>query len=252
MKTKYKAYNHIDSASRIDGILSESDSSFPEVNEIPASDKLTYKNGFYVNCSALFVDIRSSSLLPKKHKRPTLAKIYRAYISEVVAIMNANVNCSEIRIDGDCVSGIYNTPMQIQIDSVFGDAYTINSLINILNYKFKKKNITEIDIGIGIDYGRALMIKSGFNGSSLNEVVWMGDVVNGASNLCSKANKGWGNKVIFVSDVVYSNLNDHNKGLLSKNYDHDCYHGDVINTLIQEWYDENCKDSSDGLKGLLF
>ena len=100
MKTKYKAYNHIDSASRIDGILSESDSSFPEVDEIPSLDKLTYKSGFYVNCSALFVDIRSSSELPNKHKRPTLAKIYRAYISEVVAIINANVNCSEIRIDG--------------------------------------------------------------------------------------------------------------------------------------------------------
>jgi class 3 adenylate cyclase len=252
METKYKAYNHIDSASRIDGILSESDSSFPEVDEIPPLDKLTYKNGYYVNCSALFVDIRSSSELPSKHKRPTLAKIYRSYISEVVAIMNANSNCSEIRIDGDCVSGIYNTPRKPQVDSVFRDAYSINSLIEILNYKFKKKNITEINIGIGIDYGRALMIKSGFNGSGLNEVVWMGDVVNGASNLCGNANKGWENKVIFVSDVIYSNLNDHNKDLLSKNYDHDCYHGNVINTQMKEWFDENCKDTSAELKGLLY
>jgi class 3 adenylate cyclase len=252
MKTNYKAYNHIDSASRIDGILSESDSSFPEVNEIPSLDKLTYKNGFYVNCTALFVDIRSSSELPNKHKRPTLAKIYRAYISEVVAIMNANVNCSEIRIDGDCVSGIYNTPQKHQIDNLFSVASAIHSLIKILNYKFKKKSITEIDIGIGIDYGRALMIKSGFSGSALNEVVWMGDVVNGASNLCGKANKGWGNEVIFVSDMIYSNLNDHNKGLLSKNYEHDCYHGNVINTQMQEWYDENCKDTTNGLRGLLY
>lgn len=252
MKTKYKSYNHIDSANRIDGILSVSDSSFPEVDEIPSLDKLTYKNGFYVNCSALFVDIRSSSELPNKHKRPTLAKIYRSYISEVVAIMNANTNCSEIRIDGDCVSGIYNTPQKHQIDSVFSDAFTINSLIKILNYKFKKKSISEIDIGIGIDYGRALMIKSGFNGSGLNEVVWMGAVVNGASNLCGKANKGWGNEVIFVSDVIYSNLNDHNKGLLSKNYDHDCYHGNVINTQMEEWYDENCKDTSGGSRGLFY
>jgi class 3 adenylate cyclase len=252
MKTNYKAYNHIDSASRIDGILSESDSSFPEVNEIPSLDKLTYKNGFYVNCTALFVDIRSSSELPNKHKRPTLAKIYRAYISEVVAIMNANVNCSEIRIDGDCVSGIYNTPQKHQIDNLFNVASAIHSLIKILNYKFKKKSITEIDIGIGIDYGRALMIKSGFSGSALNEVVWMGDVVNGASNLCGKANKGWGNEVIFVSDMIYSNLNDHNKGLLSKNYEHDCYHGNVINTQMQVWYDENCKDTTNGLRGLLY
>mgnify|MGYP000255758841 CR=1 FL=1 len=76
METKHKYYNQENSFSRIDDILDESDSSFPEVNEIPSRDKLTFKNGFYVNCSALFVDIRDSSELPKKHKRPTLAKIY--------------------------------------------------------------------------------------------------------------------------------------------------------------------------------
>ena len=250
METKYKYYNHEDSYDRLDEILDESDTSFPEVNEIPARDKLTYKNGYYVNCSALFVDIRDSSELPNKHKRPTLAKIYRSYISEVVAIMNGNTDCSEIRIEGDCVSGIYNTPKQYQIDSMFGDAARINSLIKVLNHKFQKRNITEIEVGIGMDYGRALMIKSGYKGSGLNEVVWMGDVVNGASNLCGKANKGWDNKVIFASNVIYSNLNDHNKELLSKNYNHDCYHGNVINNDMEKWYDENCKAQSSTSGGL--
>ncbi|MGI2260591.1 adenylate/guanylate cyclase domain-containing protein, partial [Shewanella sp. GXUN23E] len=116
METKYKEYKHEESFDRLDEILDSSDTSFPEVNEIPSRDRLTYKNGYYVNCSALFVDIRDSSELPNKHKRPTLAKIYRSYISEIVAIMNGNTNCSEIRIEGDCVSGIYNTPMKWQID----------------------------------------------------------------------------------------------------------------------------------------
>jgi hypothetical protein len=51
LETKYKYYNHGDSFERIDEILDESDTSFPKINEIPARDKLTYKNGFYVNCS---------------------------------------------------------------------------------------------------------------------------------------------------------------------------------------------------------
>ncbi|EGR0144108.1 adenylate/guanylate cyclase domain-containing protein [Vibrio cholerae] len=251
METKYKKYEHELSFDRIDEILDESDKSFEEVTEIPSRDKLTYKNGYYVKCSALFVDIRGSSELPEKHKRPTLAKLYRSYISEVVAIMNGNSDCSEIRIEGDCVSGIYNTPKKYQINGMFNDAARINSLIKVLNYKLEKRGITKIDVGIGMDYGRALMIKSGYKGSGLNEIVWMGDVVNQASNLCNNANKGLGNKVIFASNVIYDNLNEHNQDLMEKNYTHDCYHGNFVNTDMESWYDENCK-SSDGLSGLLW
>lgn len=249
MQTNFTSYDFEKSIVRIDEILNESDKSFEELDSIPSRDKLTYKNGFYVNCTALFVDIRDSSSLPSKHKRPTLAKIYRSYISEVVAIMNGNINCKEIEIDGDCISGIYDTPKMPDIDSVFHDAYTINSIVKILNYKFSKKNIENINIGIGIDYGRALMIKAGYNGSGLNKVVWMGDVVNSASNLCNKANKGWESKEIFVSDVIYSNLNEHNKSLLSRNHTHYCYHGSVIHSGLEDWYEKNCtnKNSNQGL-----
>lgn len=252
METKYKPYDVEDSERRIKEILDQSDTSFSEVDEIPARDKLTYKNGYYVQCSSLFVDIRGSSELPSKHKRPTLAKIYRGYISEIVAIMNGNSDCSEIRIEGDCVSGIYNTPKKMQIDAMFSDAAKINSLIKILNFHFKKRGITEIQIGIGMDYGRALMIKSGYNGSGLNEVVWMGDVVNGASNLCGKANKDWRSEVVFASDVIFNNLSDHNKELLSRNHEHSCYHGNIINNDMENWYKENCKESNSTLKGLLW
>ena len=240
MQTNFTSYDFEKSIVRIDEILSESDKSFEELNSIPSRDKLTYKNGFYVNCTALFVDIRDSSTLPSKHKRPTLAKIYRSYISEVVSIMNGNINCKEIEIDGDCISGIYDTPAKSDIDSVFHDGYTINSIVKILNCKFSKRNIENIRIGIGIDYGRALMIKAGYNGSGLNKVVWMGDVVNSASNLCNKANKGFDTKEILVSDTIYSNLNEHNKTLLSRNYSHHCYHGSVINLGLEEWYEKNC------------
>jgi len=243
METNTIPYDYIKSFDRIDTILDESDKSFEELNYIPSRDKLTYKNGFYVQCSALFVDMRESSELPNKHKRPTLAKIYRSYISEVVAIMNGNSHCKEIEIDGDCISGIYDTPQKKDIDSMFSDGARITSLIKVLNHKYKKKGISEIRVGIGMDYGRALMIKAGYSGSGLNKIVWMGDVVNGASNLCSNANKGYGNQETFVSNVIYNNLNEHNQKLLEKNYNHDCYHGSVISILMDNWYKENCKNN---------
>jgi len=240
VQTNTIVYDYKKSFDRIDEILDESDKSFEELDYIPSRDKLTYKNGFYVQCSALFVDMRESSELPNKHKRPTLAKIYRSYISEIVAIMNGNSNCKEIEIDGDCISGIYNTPNKSDIDSMFSDSARISSLIKTLNCKYKKRGISEIRVGIGMDYGRALMIKAGYSGSGLNKIVWMGEVVNSASNLCNNANKGYDNKETFVSNVIYLNLNEHNQNLLSKNYNHDCYHGNIINTQMDEWYKENC------------
>lgn len=239
MQSNFREYNYEDSLKRVDEILNASNDSFEDLKGIPSRDKLTFNNGFYVNCTALFVDIRNSSNLPNEHTRPVLAKIYRAYISELVAIMNGDSNCKEINIHGDSVWGVFSTPNKKDVDSVFRVAYTSASLIDILNCKLKKKNFKEISIGIGIDYGRALMIKSGYNGSGINDVVWMGDVVNGASKLCSFGNKSYYDCEIMVSKVIYDNLNDHNKSLLSWNSSRSCYNGNIIRTDMNEWVEEN-------------
>lgn len=241
MQSNYIGYNFEKSRERIDNILNSSDNSYKEDNSIPSRDKLTYTNGFYVNCTALFVDIRNSSSLPQKYKRPKLAKIYRSYISEIVAVINGNVNCSEINVQGDCVWAIFNTPYQSNISEVFSTAAQISSIIDILNYEYTRKGIDEISIGIGIDYGRALMIKAGYSGSGINDVVWMGDVVNKACKLCSYANKNYyQDREIMVSKVFYKNLNEDNQKLLELNYNHQCYHGNVVNINMSDWFKENC------------
>lgn len=250
MKTNTIEYDHTKSSERINNILNTNNASYEELNYIPSRESLTHKNGVYVKCTALFVDIRGSSNLPNLHRRPVLAKIYRSYISEVVAIMNGNSDCKEIEIDGDCISGIYNTPGADQINSVFDDAARICSLVKMLNYQLEKKDITKIDVGIGIDYGRALMVKAGYSGSGLDKIVWMGDVVNSASNLCNNANKGLENKCVFVSNEVFSKLNQSYKNFTEKNYSHDCYHCDLHNIEMEQWYEDNCKVRGLGLSGL--
>ncbi len=234
------AYNVSKSAERIDNILNLDNSKFEDSKVIPNRDKLTYENGYYVNVGAIFVDIRQSSTLTDTHKRPKLAKLYRSYISEVVAILNSYSECKDINIVGDCVSGIFEAQTRSQLQNMFSASSRINSLINILNYKLKKKDIIQISIGIGLDYGRALMIKAGYLGSGINDVVWMGDVVNSASNLCNKANKS-STKVMLISEALYGNLSDHQKGLLNYNKGEKCYEGDTINNEMEKWYKENCK-----------
>lgn len=235
MKTTEKSYSYLVSIDRIDTVLDSSDNSFPELNYIPSEDKLTYTNGFYVYVSALFIDIRGSSQLPNTHRRPKLAKLYRVYISEVVAILNGETDCKRIDIVGDGISGVFDTPSKPQIDQVFNTAAKISSVIDIMNYKFEKRDIKPIKVGIGLSYGRALIVKAGYKGSGINEIIWMGDVVNEAAKLCSYANSSPICKELMVSDTFYSNLKEHNQNLLSRNVSKSCYHGHIMWPQMDEW-----------------
>jgi class 3 adenylate cyclase len=167
LKSTGTTYNHVSSYNRIRDILDESDNNYEEVDALPAREKLTFKNGFYAYCSAMFVDIRKSSSLPDKYKRPRLAKLYRAYISEMVAVMNGDDNCHEINIVGDGVWSVYNTPYKPDIDGTFSRSAMVNSVAKMLNYQLKKHGYDEIQIGIGTSYGRALVIKAGYSGSGI-------------------------------------------------------------------------------------
>lgn len=242
METKTTtAYDVATSDVRIKEIL-DSAETFDEVTAIPSRDRLTHSNGFYVNCTAVFIDIRESSKLPENHTRPVLGKIYRAYLSECVAIMNSDPNCREVVINGDCVSGIMNTPYKQDIDTAFETTAKLNSLVNILNWRLEQKGYIPIRCGIGIAYGRALMMKAGYKGSGLNDVIWMGDVVNESSNLCHQGHKGI-RKSIQVSTDVYGNMNDYNKNLLSPIYggldlQPIQYEGDIINKVMDNWLTE--------------
>lgn len=238
MESNYKNYNFKDSLCRLDEILNASDNSYEKKNEIPKRDRLSYTNGFYVNCTAVFVDICDSSKLPSVHNRPVLAKIYRSFISEVTAIFNGNKNCREVNVQGDCVWAIFETHCQAHFRDVLYNCAQVNSLINILNFKLQKKGYQTFNVGIGADYGRALMIKAGHKGSTINEVVWMGDVVNQASNLCAHGNNTFDNPIV-ISRAIYEKLlvtedDRWNEWFIYDPY-HKAYHGDIIHVGMDYW-----------------
>ena len=237
METNYIQYNFESSLSRIDEILNADNKAYQEVDSIPCRSKLTHTNGFYVNCTAVFVDIRGSSKLPERHNRPVLAKIYRSFISEVVAIFNGNKNCREVNVQGDCVWAVFDTPASDDISGVLVGCAQVNSLINILNVKLQKKRYQSFKVGIGVEYGRALMIKAGYKGSMINEVVWMGDVVNQASNLCSYGNQTFTHPIV-ISTTVYNKLcmtEGPWQKLFTYEFSCSCFHGNVIFSPMNDW-----------------
>lgn len=126
MDSNFKTYDYVASFGRLDDILTQQQSNYEEVKELPDRDKLTYSNGFYTYCSALFVGIRESSKLPDLYRQPALAKLYRAYISEMVAIMNGNEQARDINIVGDGVWAIFNTPLKSRINGIFSTAARTN------------------------------------------------------------------------------------------------------------------------------
>lgn len=239
MKASHSSYDFNKSIERISEILNSSDYNYEQHTDIPSRENLTFTNGYYVKVTVLFVDMRGSKELTGKHTRPVLARIYRSYISEIVAVLNGNLNIYEIYIEGDGVWGIFNTPQKKQIDSVFNTAAQISSLIDILNIKLSKKNYSQVKVGIGIDYGESLYMKAGYKGSTINEVVWIGQVVGQAASLCSNANKNSFHKEIMVSSIIHCNLNEHNKNLLKWNSFLNCYQGNIINPTMNQWVENN-------------
>ncbi|QQK80441.1 adenylate/guanylate cyclase domain-containing protein [Salicibibacter cibi] len=249
MKTNHQSYDYQKSFNRIDEYLDAPSGSYDEKNEIPSRGDLTYSNGFYVECHAIFVDIRDSSELPHKYRRPHLARLYRAYISEIVAIMNSYEICKEINIVGDSVSGIFEASKKEHSKDAVNCAALVNSLVRALNYKLCKRGKDPIKIGIGIDQGRALMINAGNSGTGIKDIVWMGDTVNSASNLCGQANKDHID-VIAIGSKVYEKLagaknvyDEYYQSWFINNQSKDLYHANVINIEMNDWLEEKQNQS---------
>lgn len=243
MDSNHKGYDPVASFSRIDSYFAAASGNYEEVSELPDRDRPTYSNGFYAMCSAVFIDIRDSSKLPQKYKRPALAKLYRAFISEAVAILNSHEKEREINIVGDCVWAVFNTPYKADIGRVFDKIVQLRSMVKVLDYKLKKPGYDDgISVGIGASYGRALMIKAGYNGSGLSDVVYMGDVVNHAAKLAAKGGtSGSYSKPIYLGNLFAENLLEDDAKFVEKDYANDCYTADAVNTLMNDWYQENCK-----------
>ncbi|MCK8639947.1 adenylate/guanylate cyclase domain-containing protein [Acinetobacter schindleri] len=241
MQANYKTYDFQKSRDRIDEILNSSDNNYEEKESIPNRDTLTFNNGYYICCSAIFIDMRGSKEFSKKHTRPVTAKIYRSYISELVAVLNSNIRLREIYIEGDCVWGVFNTPNKSDVDSILDTAAQAASLIDTLNVKLRKKKYSEITVGIACHDADVLMIKAGYSGSGINEVTWIGKLVGETADLCSKASR-WNSKRTLYSKKFYDSLTDKERkriDWINWNYTYECYEGNTIYTSMNNWVLEN-------------
>lgn len=79
------SYDVDKSSERMDNILDASNDNYVEKgNNIPVRSNLTFTNGYYVNVTAIFIDIVGSSDMTDEHKRPTLAKCIEHFFRNVL------------------------------------------------------------------------------------------------------------------------------------------------------------------------
>ena len=103
---------------------------------------------------------------------------------------------------------------------------------------FHCQSIADGVLSEGSFLGRALMIKAGTSGSGINDVVWMGDVVNQACHLCNDANSGYFDKRVFLSNIIYDNLNESNQKLCTKDQGRDIYQANIVNVEMNNWLEK--------------
>lgn len=137
----------------------------------------------------LYVDIRGSARISAERKPKTLAKMYSSFVRTMLAC--ARYYGGHVRnIIGDRVMVVFDK------EDCFTKAIDTAILMNSVCKYILNKRITSFDFraGIGIDYGKMLITKSGAIRKGTEKefyrsLVWLGRPANIASRLTDLANK---------------------------------------------------------------
>lgn len=242
-------YDYKDSKANIINVLNTS-TKVKNCEKIPLKDsEFTYENGIISLTSAIFIDIKNSTELFKNHDEK-LARLMRAFTSEIIEILQENKNCRQIGIRGDCVYGIYTTPREQDIYNIFIIGIRLNTFMKMFNKIIVNHGYKSITVGIGLGCDEELIIKAGRSGTGINEKIWIGKAIIDASNLSSITNRN-GFRSIGISQTFYEkikNFADVEKSF-SKSSSQDFYNkkqffyqGDRVLKKMNQWIDSGMKE----------
>ena len=200
-------FNYEESRIRIEDILN-SKTDIKEVDSISNDeDGFTYENGVRTWIGALFIDIRNSTNYFKDNNSEKVARVMRAFTSELIEILRRNKKYVQIGIRGDCVYAIYSTPKKNDLNDILSDACFINTFQQMFQKILKKKGWPTFEIGIGLGASQDLVIKAGRKGTGINDNIWIGDAVIDASKLSNEGNTS-GIDPIVMDSCFYDNIKD--------------------------------------------
>ena len=164
-----------------------------------------------------------------------LITVFRAFYAEAVAILSSHSHIIDIQVIGSRMIAVFSTPFKNNIASAIDKVAMVNTLAQVVSKKAKGLGLPSINIRMGMDYGRAMLMRFGYyNASEVmpSALAWMGGPVDGSSKLIPVPNHEWN---LWVSSVIYQNLNDEYKNFF--HYESECggYGADIINTYMKNW-----------------
>lgn len=172
-----------------------------------SNTKLTFGNtGLKFDATVLYIDLRSSTDLINSHNKSTVAKIHKSFYYAIVKI--AKYWDGETRsFNGDSLLVFFKGTTQQILSNAVSAALEMKFILNDSNGISKHlSKYTTIDFGIGLDYGTILSSKVGIGGTSDNkDLIWIGNAVNKSTKL---SDKGSNPDQIYISGIVYDNLQD--------------------------------------------
>ncbi len=205
-----------DIRNKVQSIVDES-FTVADITYVPKLDdsKLTFGNtGLKFDATTLFIDMRGSTEVLNKHNRTTVAKIHMSYFHAIVKIANA-LNGHVRSFNGDSAliffQGTTKASLSAAVQAAMQIKYMLSDEKEGINTILKK--YSEINFGIGIDYGDVLCTKVGLGGEHNRDLFWIGNCVN-KSTVISNERKSPHH--IGISSFVYNNLLDNVKYGLQK------------------------------------
>lgn len=245
-------YDYRKGKKRIEEIL-DNDLEVLETDKIPKDDAFTFSNGYCSWVTAIFVDVRNSSILFADEDKEKVSKIIRSFTSEVIEILRNDDNLREIGIRGDCVYAIYTTPQKEDILELADKTFYINTYMKMLNNLLSARTLPSIKVGIGMSTAQELVVKAGRKDVGINSKVWIGKAVTRAANFSSIGSKN-GNLQLVYSKCSYDDfidaLEERNEGKNPRNWftyhedegDGVYYTADIIKIGFDKWIADGMED----------
>ncbi len=149
----------------------------------------------------MFSDIRGFTPMSEKMEPDDVAQLLREYFTEMVDIIFKHGGTLD-KFIGDAIMALWGAPLPMadDADKAMAAAIEMQRALAELNTHWEGTGKPPINIGIGINFGEVF---AGNVGSEQRlEYTVLGDAVNTASRLCSKAAKG----EIMISEPFYQRL----------------------------------------------
>lgn len=155
------------------------------------------------NLTVLFSDVAGFTSISESMNPEALVKLLNEYLSEMTEIVLESDGLLDKYI-GDAIMAVWGTPIALpdHPERACKSALKMMERLIILQKKWKKKNLPEINIRIGINTGE--MVVGNIGSTKRMDYTVMGDAVNLASRL-EGTNKQYGTKIL-ISEFTYVHI----------------------------------------------